>query len=176
MEHASHESAERVRSLLHGGRVKPPAFRAELERVPPRDRDAWLDRVLGLDAIPEDGPRLPPGCVPYLPCPVAALLGVLDATPFEASDVFVDVGSGVGRAAALVHLLTGVEVVGLEIQPELARASRELAQRFSLRRFTTVEGDAAELARLVRCRVPYRIEGDRIVPRPRDRAACAPRR
>lgn len=149
MEHASHESAERVRSLLRGGRVRPPAFRQELERVPPRDRDAWLDRVLGLDTIPEDGPSLPPGCVPYLPCPVAALLGVLDATPFEASDVFVDVGSGVGRAAALVHLLTGAEVVGVEIQPELARASRELAQRWSLQRFTTVEGDAAELARLV---------------------------
>jgi SAM-dependent methyltransferase len=149
VEEASRESAERVRSLLQNERVTPRSFRAELERVPPGERDAWLDQALGLDSIPEDGPALPPCCVPYLPCSVAALLYVLDEAQVGASDVFVDVGSGVGRAAALVHLSTGAAVVGLEIQPELVRVARELAARLSLHRFTCVEGDAAELAPLV---------------------------
>jgi WD40 repeat protein len=33
----------------------------------------------------------------------------------------------------------------------------------------------AELERLVRCRVPYQVEGERLAPRPRDRSACPPR-
>jgi SAM-dependent methyltransferase len=129
--------------------MTPRAFRVELDDVPPGERDAWLDQALGLDSIPEDGPSLPPLCVPYLPCSVAALLHVLDEAQVGASDVFVDVGSGVGRAAALVHLSTGASVVGIEIQPELIRVSRELAERLSLHRFTSVEGDAVELAPLV---------------------------
>lgn len=148
VEEASRARAERVRSLLRSRRVPPSLFRAELERVIAAERDAWLDQVLELDAIPEDGAALPVGCVPYLPCSVAALLRVIDDARVGASDVFVDVGSGVGRAAALVHLCTGARVLGLEIQPELVRAARQLAERLSLP-VTFVEGDAANLTRLV---------------------------
>lgn len=76
------------------------AFRAALLEVPAIDRDAWLDRVLGLGETPDDGP-----------------------------DVVVDVGGGLGRAAALLHLLTGAAVVGLEIQPRLVLGWRNLAAR-----------------------------------------------
>jgi len=62
----------------------------------------------------------------------------------RASDVFVDVGSGVGRAAVLVHLLTGARAVGLEIQPHFVVAARELAARLS--RVSFAEGDAVDLA------------------------------
>ena len=55
--------------------------------------------------------------MPYLPCPVDTLLRVIEHAPLGAADVFVDVGSGLGRAAALVHLLTGARAVGLEVQP-----------------------------------------------------------
>ncbi|AKJ03914.1 Hypothetical protein AA314_05540 [Archangium gephyra] len=63
----------------------------------------------------------------------------------QASDVFVDVGSGVGRAAALVHLLTGASAIGIEIQPALVHASRDLATRLNALRFSPVQGDAAVL-------------------------------
>jgi len=146
VERAALDSAERFRSLLLGAPVSFTAFRAELERIRPVERDAWLDRVLGLDAIPDDGPALPRGCVPYLPCSVDALLRLIDTAKIDASDVFVDIGSGVGRAAALVQLCTGASVIGLEIQPEFVRAARELASRLSLLRFSTLEGDAVALA------------------------------
>src|SRR5262249_21190980 len=67
----------------------------------------------------------------------------------RASDVFVDVGSGLGRAGALVHLLTGASVIGLEIQPRLVVAARDLAARLLLSRMASVEGDAAKLARFM---------------------------
>lgn len=105
--------------------------------------------MLGLSTLPEDGPELPSGCVPYLPSPIDALLRLVEHAPVRASDVFVDVGSGVGRAAALVHLLTGASAVGLEIQQALVSAARELATRLHLSRVSFMEGDAVQLAATV---------------------------
>jgi len=141
------DSAAYIRKLLERGEHAPEQFRAALLAVPPLDRDAWVDRVLGLGALPEDGAELPSGGVPYLPCPVDALLRVVDLAQIKASDVFVDVGSGVGRSAALVSLLTGAPSIGLEIQSGLVRAMRELAARLPGLRLHCVQGDAAELAR-----------------------------
>jgi hypothetical protein len=131
---------------MPGHRHDTAAFRRALEGVAPPERDAWLDSFLGLGEIGEDGPDLPRECVPYLPCPVDALLRMVDEAGVGPEDVFVDVGSGAGRAAALVHLLTGAAVVGIEVQHALASASRELSARLPGARFTTLEGDACALA------------------------------
>jgi SAM-dependent methyltransferase len=118
-----------------------------LSSVPVAERDAWVDRVLGIDELADDGPALPRGCVPYLPCPVDVLLRVIDRAQVGPSDVFVDVGAGLGRAAAIVHLLTGAGVIGVEIQPQLVAAARALARRLQTPRVAFVEGDALELTR-----------------------------
>ena len=150
MEDAHRASAERIRSLVANAGATPAVFHAALTGVPSAERDAWVDLVLGLDFIPDDGPALPRGCVPYLPCPVDALLRMVEHARVQASDVFVDVGAGVGRAAALVHLLTGAEAIGIEIQPALVHASRDLAARLGGGlRFSPIEGDAARLAGLM---------------------------
>ena len=132
-----------IRSRIADSQAKPDEVRTALTSVPATDRDAWLDLVLGIDALPDDGPELPRGCVPYLPCSVDALLRVVEHAGIETSDVFVDVGSGLGRAAALVHLLTGAAAIGLEVQPALVVAARALTTRLNLSRLTFVEGDAA---------------------------------
>jgi SAM-dependent methyltransferase len=143
-------SAERARTSIQRGLHEVARFRAELLAVPASARDAWLDLVLGLDELPDDGPALPPGCVPYLPCAVDTLLRMVDQAQLRDSDVFVDVGSGVGRAAALVHLLTGASAIGIEIQPALAHMARELAARLLLAdRVPCIEGDAADLTRFM---------------------------
>jgi SAM-dependent methyltransferase len=140
------ESAARIRARLGRGEHDRVAFRAALLDVAPADRDTWIDLVLGLGEVLGDGPELPPGCVPYLPCPVDALLRLVEQAEVVPTDVFVDIGSGAGRATALVHLLTGARAIGIEIQPELARAARELATRLAMPRVSCVEGDAASLA------------------------------
>jgi SAM-dependent methyltransferase len=142
-------SAEATRRLIQQGLHDPRTFRAALLEVPPAGRDRWLDAVLGLDEIPDDGPELPRGCVPYLPCSVDVLLRTVDEAPIRPSDVFVDVGSGLGRAAILVHLLTGAGAIGLEIQPALALASRALASSLRLSGVSCVTGDAARLTDLI---------------------------
>ena len=141
---------DRIRRLLTEHDPNGAAeLRASLDALPSRDRDAWFDAVLGIDAFPPDGADLPRGCVPYLPCPVDLVLRAVDRAGITSRDVFVDIGSGVGRVAALVHFLTGAGTVGIEIQPELAARSRSLAEAFDAARLTTVEGDAAELTRFL---------------------------
>jgi hypothetical protein len=139
-------SAEAARRSIERGLLDPSAFRAALLGVPAGERDAWVDLVLGLDDLPPDGPALPAGGVPYLPCSVEVLLRIVDEAPVRSSDVFVDVGAGPGRAIALVHLLTGAGAVGLEIQPAFVRAADGLADRLGLSRIRCIEGDAATLA------------------------------
>jgi hypothetical protein len=143
------ESAERLRAELARGARDPRAFRAALLDVPAPERDAWLDGVLGLEEIPADGADLPRGCVPYLPCSVDALLRVVEQADVGPSDVFVDVGSGVGRASAFVHLSTGAGAIGIEVQRGLVAAARDLAGRLALERVSTIEGDASAIVRHV---------------------------
>jgi hypothetical protein len=139
-------SAEAARRSIEGGLHDPAAFRAALLDVPAGERDAWADLVLGLDDLPADGPALPAGGVPYLPCSVEVLLRVVDEAPVRSTDVFVDVGAGAGRAIALVHLLTGAGTIGLEIQPALVAAARGMTARLGLSRVRCIAGDAAVVA------------------------------
>jgi SAM-dependent methyltransferase len=137
-------SAQQIRQRMERGAHDRLAFRAALLAVPPGARDPWLDRVLGLGPPPDDGPELPRGCVPYVPCGVDALIEIVDRAEVGPTDVFVDVGSGVGRAMALVNLLTGAAVVGIEIQSGLVQVARDVARAVSSR-IANVHGDAVEL-------------------------------
>ncbi|MBX3184604.1 MAG: hypothetical protein KF915_18390 [Polyangiaceae bacterium] len=139
------ESADRARTAIEARQHDPSYFREALLEVPPSERDAWLDRVLGIQELPNDGPELPSGCVPYLPCPVDALLRVIDHAPMRSSDVFVDVGSGVGRAMIFAHLITGASAIGVEVQPALVQAAQELTTRLHLRRISSQAGDATQM-------------------------------
>jgi hypothetical protein len=122
-----------------------PALRQLLRALPARDRDHWLNEELGLEAPADDGPALPRGCVPYLPCPVDALVRLADLARIDRSDLFVDIGAGVGRAAVLTHLLTGASALGVEVQSALVHQARELVERLRLERVSFAQADAAEL-------------------------------
>jgi SAM-dependent methyltransferase len=139
-------TAEAARLSIERGLHDPAAFRAALLDVPTGDREAWVDRVLGLGELPGDGPALPAGGVPYLASSVDVVLQMIDETPIRSTDVFVDVGAGPGRVTALVHLLTGAGAIGLEIQPALAGVARGLIARLGLSRVACIEGDAASYA------------------------------
>lgn len=118
-------------------------FAAQLAAIAPGERDAWVDHVLGIADMPGDE-RLPAHCVPYLPCPVDAVLRAIEHAGITADDVVVDIGSGIGRAAAVFHLVTGAPVVGVEIQGQLVAAARSLAARLAAP-LTFIEGDAADV-------------------------------
>jgi SAM-dependent methyltransferase len=142
-------AARLARTLVLRNLARPLILRATLAGIPPRERDAWVDLLWGLDEIPDDDPALPRGCVPYLPCPVGTVLEALRQARVTDDDVFVDVGSGIGRTAFLANVLTGAGCIGLEIQPALVEAARARAAWLKRDRMRFVAGDAAELLRFI---------------------------
>lgn len=148
MRPSSKATAELIRSrLLCNQYISPALVRSTLNGVPKEDHDAWLDLLLDVQEVSNDGVDLPRGCVPYLPCPVSALLGIVDQADVASTDVFIDVGSGIGRALLFVHLLTGAECIGIETQSSLMRWAIERAERFNLVRTRFIQADAVDCVR-----------------------------
>ncbi len=143
------------------------AFRAALLDVAPLDRDEWVDVAFGLGPLPDDGPDLPRGCVPYLQCRVDSLLRAIDLASIDASDTLVDIGSGAGRAAALIRLLTGARVAGVEVQRALVGAARDLVARLGFDRISFVTAEVPPLPEAARTGSVFLLNcpfsGDRLV-------------
>jgi SAM-dependent methyltransferase len=145
MDERLRSQARDAREAVRDGRLRGPALLETLLSVPFVERDPWVDELLALPELPEDIPDLPAGAVPYLPCGVDAVVRAVREAPVRAEDVFVDLGAGLGRAAVLVHLLSGARAVGVELQPHLVEVARGTAARLGLERVSTLAGDAASL-------------------------------
>jgi SAM-dependent methyltransferase len=122
-----------------------PALIERLLAVPFAERDAWLDELLGFEALPADVPDLPRGVVPYLPSGVEEILAMVREAPVGADDVLVDLGSGVGRALILAHLISGARAHGIEIQAPLVAAARAHCAELGLDQITFAHANAAEV-------------------------------
>jgi len=138
------ESVAVTRAAVRSGQLRGQALRQHLLAVPGAERDLWLDGVLSLPELPEDQPSLPPGTVPYLPCPVDVVLAALAEAPVGAGDVFVDLGAGLGRVVLLAQLLCGARAIGIELQPHLCAQAQQAASALGLVDAAFVCGDAAE--------------------------------
>lgn len=132
-----------IRSELVSHQASPATVKQALNGIAREHRDTWLDQLWGIN-VPEDTSDLPRGCVPYLPCPVATVLDAIEQAEVTSSDVFVDIGAGVGRAVFLTHMLTGAECIGVEIQHALVRLAIARAKRLRLERMRFIEGDAQD--------------------------------
>jgi precorrin-6B methylase 2 len=71
---------------------------------------------------------------------------VADLVPIRSADVFVDIGAGAGRAAVLMHLLTGASAIGIEVQSGHVDVARALAVRLCIADVTFVVADAVQVA------------------------------
>src|SRR5271156_2286574 len=109
-------SAQKARAAVRSGALRGAPFHELLLSIAEPDRDAWVDELLAIEELPLDVPDLPRGSIPYLPCEVDAIVAMVDEAPLRASDHLVDLGSGLGRAAILAHLLSGARASGIEIQ------------------------------------------------------------
>jgi len=102
-----------------------------LATLPVDARDAALEARLGIDAsVPSD----PPGAdlVGYHASGVAPILRMLLEVPLDGRDVFVDLGSGLGKVCLLVALLSDATVRGIELQPALVERARACAERIGV--------------------------------------------
>jgi hypothetical protein len=106
--------------------------------------DLLLNGVLGTDPAidPIDPPE--PEMVHYEPVPARVILDLVDHVGLTRSDVFNDLGSGLGRVVFLVNLLTGVRCRGVEIRSDLCAAARRVAEQFRLAAVEIIAADARE--------------------------------
>ena len=106
----------------------------------PTLRDAAFEGVVGI----ANGAGASPGheLIGNIASGVAAIVHAVHEIPIAADDVFVDLGAGDGKVAALVNLLTGARVRGLEMQAEVVTRARERIAALGLEDVEMIHGDA----------------------------------
>lgn len=95
-------------------------------------------------------PRLAPmpEMVFYQPTPARHILHLIRASALSKSEVFVDLGSGLGHVVLLASMLTGARSIGIEVEASYVASAQECAQslRLSRVRFICEDARAADLS------------------------------
>jgi len=136
--------ARAARAEVASGALRGAALLDQLRAVPARDRDGWVDELLGIEPPPPDVPDLPRGAVPYLPCGVDEIVAMVGEVPLGPDDELVDVGAGLGRVALLAHLLSGAGARGVEIQAPLVERARRCCAALAVTGVSFICADAAD--------------------------------
>jgi len=121
-----------LREAIRDGGLRGSALLAQIERREEARRDGWVEALLGIDAPIERAAIADRELIAYQPSGVGAVLALIRDVPIGAGDVFVDIGSGLGKVTMLVHLLTGARALGLERDAALVARARERAKAFGL--------------------------------------------
>ena len=145
----------KLRTGIRTGMVTPRQLRTLLEsncRYRRGDRacmhwgaeaaDALAAGIFRSDCPPEPWDGGDSEMIHYESTPVSAVLELVDRVRLTCADRFVDIGSGLGQVVLLVHLLTGVEAVGLEVAPAYVERARVEAERLGVDGVAFREGDA----------------------------------
>jgi hypothetical protein len=108
--------------------------------------DVFVNGVLDIRNAPEETRSLESGMIGYHPTPARVILAVLAHTHLSATDVFYDVGAGLGRVALLAGLLSAAQVKGIEVEPAYCAYAQERADSLRLSRvcFLNVDARAAD--------------------------------
>ncbi len=119
---------------------------AWLAEHPPAERDAAIERLLGMAAAPPPSGRIDGSedRMPYMPSAIAPIVRAVLDVPITADDVFVDLGAGPGKVTMAVHLLTSARSRGVELQADLVAAGRAQASELGLCDVSFVECDALD--------------------------------
>jgi hypothetical protein len=78
----------------------------------------------------------------YQPTPARHIFHMIALTALTASDVLVDLGSGLGHVPLLVSMWTGASSVGIEVEATYIERARQCAQRLNLNRVAFIQQDA----------------------------------
>lgn len=108
------------------------------------DLDVFINGVLDIDEAPEETRAIQSGMIGYYPTPARVILALVKHARLQAKDVLYDLGSGLGRVAMLVGLLTPAQVRGIEFEPAYCAYAQARAHSLRLEHVRFVNGDARE--------------------------------
>jgi hypothetical protein len=104
--------------------------------------DVFINGLFPFQSIPEQTKDLEPEMVYYQKTPARIVFELVEKTHFSEKDVFFDLGSGLGQAAILVNLLTGVTVRGIEFEPAFCDYARDCVEGLNLPDVKFINTDA----------------------------------
>jgi hypothetical protein len=78
----------------------------------------------------------------YQPTPARHIFNLIGLTALTASDVFVDLGSGLGHVPLLVSICTRARSIGIELEATYIECARQCAQRLNLNKVAFIQQDA----------------------------------
>jgi hypothetical protein len=134
-----------ARDRIRAGGLRGAELLAWLQAHPSGHRDAAIEQLLGI-ARPPAALGGAPGAerMPYMPSAISQSVRAVLDVPITRHDVFVDLGSGLGKVTMIVHLLTGARSRGVELQSALVREASTQARELALDGVSFAEGDALE--------------------------------
>lgn len=163
-EAAFHQRADSLRSRLEAANAELyRSLRAEIQTgappagllslLPPASNnpapglsydhlDELISGILAFEEPPREPAPLQPEMVFYQPTPVRHILRFLNRSALSASDVLIDLGSGLGHVPILASVLSGARSVGIEIEPAYVAVARRCAESLGLTRVSFVQEDA----------------------------------
>lgn len=106
------------------------------------DLDVFINGLFGIDTEPVETRRLQPGMIGYQATPIRFIFDLVERIALGPDDVFYDLGSGLGRVALLVGLLTPADIRGIEYDPGYCDYARQRAQHLPVSRVQFINADA----------------------------------
>lgn len=104
--------------------------------------DALLAGVLALDEPVGEGAPLPADMVFYQPTPARHILDLVERAALDATDVLVDLGSGLGHVPLLASICSGARGIGIERDAGHVDCARRCAASLQLQRVEFIAQDA----------------------------------
>jgi hypothetical protein len=78
----------------------------------------------------------------YQPTPARHIFSLIGLTALTATDVLVDLGSGLGHVPLLVSICTCARSIGIELEATYVERAQQCAQRLNLNKATFIQQDA----------------------------------
>jgi Methyltransferase domain len=104
--------------------------------------DELISGVFQFDEPDAEPVRREAEMVLYQPTPARHIFHLIGLIALTATDVLVDLGSGLGHVPLLAAILTCARSIGIELEATYVERARQCAQRLNLNRVTFIQQDA----------------------------------
>jgi len=104
--------------------------------------DVFINGLLFNNSLPEATMKQEKETVFYQQTPARIILELAECTGLKESDVFFDIGSGLGLVTILINLISGATVRGVEYEPAYINYAQTCVQQLKLNNIEFINADA----------------------------------
>ena len=152
LEAANEQVLHTLRRAIRSGEYTPAALQRALIRhaAPSENRSGYdaLDLLVGglldADGLPQERATREPEMVAYQPTPARSILQLIERANIGPADFFYDLGSGLGRVAIVVGLLSGARARGIEFEPAYCEYAQRCARRLNVSGVDFLQADVRD--------------------------------